>query len=223
MRPWAQALADAGLSVSLPRLPGHGTRWQDLSDTRWPDWYGELERSFDALREHCRLVFVAGLSMGGTLSLRLAQQRGADVAGLLLVNPSLLSENRLVPLLPVLSRVVRSYKSIGGDIKMPTTHEASYDRTPLRALDSLRQLWALTRADLQRITQPLVLFHSRVDHVVEPLNSRILLDQIKSKDVTEHILEDSYHVATLDYDAPKIFAESVTWVAAHADVPAGRS
>ena len=72
LRPWAEHLAAAGLTVRLPRLPGHGTRWQDLNDTRWPDWYGEVERAFDELRDHCRQVFGMGLSMGGTLVIRLA-------------------------------------------------------------------------------------------------------------------------------------------------------
>ena len=30
LRPWADTLAAAGLTVSLPRLPGHGTTWQDI-------------------------------------------------------------------------------------------------------------------------------------------------------------------------------------------------
>ena len=38
-------------------------------------------------------VFVAGLSMGGTLATRLAQVRPHDVAGLLLVNPALLTQH----------------------------------------------------------------------------------------------------------------------------------
>ena len=76
LRPWAEHLAAAGFTVRLPRLPGHGTRWQDLNATRWPDWYGEIERAFDALRGRCDQVFAGGLSMGGTLVLRLAEQRG---------------------------------------------------------------------------------------------------------------------------------------------------
>jgi carboxylesterase len=223
MRPWAEHLAAAGLSVSLPRLPGHGTRWQDLNATRWQDWYGELERSFDRLAKHCRLVYLAGLSMGGTLTIRLAEQRGTDVAGLIVVNPSLMTQRRGASLLPVISRVVPAFKAIGGDIKKPTEHEASYDRTPLRAAASLAQLWRLTRGDLSRVTQPILLFRSRVDHVVEPVNSQILLAGISSVDVTEQVLQDSYHVATLDNDAELIFTGSTSWITEHADVPAGAS
>src|SRR6058998_3525721 len=81
MRPWAEALAAAGMTVRLPRLPGHGTRWQDANKVHWQDWYDELERAFDDVRSRCEQTFVLGLSMGGTLALRLAQQRGDDVTG----------------------------------------------------------------------------------------------------------------------------------------------
>ena len=49
VRPWAQALADDGLTVRLPLLPGHGTRWQDLNDTRWTDWFATAEASYEDL------------------------------------------------------------------------------------------------------------------------------------------------------------------------------
>jgi hypothetical protein len=47
---------------------------------------------------------------------------------------------------------------------------------------------------------------------VEPINSTILLGGVSSTDTTEVLLEDSYHVATLDNDAPRIFAGSVDWI-----------
>lgn len=221
LRPWAEHLAAAGLTVRLPRLPGHGTRWQDLNDTRWPDWYGEVERSFDDLRGRCRQVFGMGLSMGGTLVTRLAEQRPAEVAGLVLVNPSLGSERKDVKYaLPLLHRVVPSLAGIGSDIRKPGMTELAYGRTPLRAMHSLSRLWPLVVADLGRVTAPVLLYRSRVDHVVEPMSGRLLREGAASTEVTEVILEDSYHVATLDHDAPTIFAGSLEFVRAHTSAPA---
>jgi carboxylesterase len=159
---------------------------------------------------------VAGLSMGGTLVLRLAEQRAAEVAGLVLVNPSLATDRWDVKLaLPVLHRVVPSLKGIASDIKKPGSTEQAYDRTPLRALHSLSRLWALTRADLGRITAPILLYRSQTDHVVEPLSGRLLAAGCRPGTVDERILADSYHVATLDNDAPTIFAGSVAWIREH--------
>src|SRR3954466_16284218 len=88
LRPWGEYLAGARMTVALPRLPGHGTTWQEMNRTRWEDWYAELDKNFVDLRGRCDEVFVAGLSLGGSMALRLAEVHGADVRGLILVNPS---------------------------------------------------------------------------------------------------------------------------------------
>lgn len=218
MRPWGEYLAEHGLTVVGPRLPGHGTRWQEMNLTRWQDWYGEAERGFDRLRSACEQVFVMGLSMGGTLALRLAEERGDDVAGVVTVNPSLLTLRRDAKLLPLLANVVPSIKAIGDDIKKPGVTEHAYDRTPLRAAVSLAHLWKVTAADLGKVTQPLLTFRSAEDHIVEAANGRLLLSAVGSDDVREVVLEDSYHVATLDHDAELIFRESLEFVRARATV-----
>jgi carboxylesterase len=212
MRPWGQALAAAGLTVALPRLPGHGTRWQDANMTTFADWYACIEREFLALRERCDQVFVMGLSMGGTLSLRLAELHGRDVAGLVVVNPSVIGLDPRLRVLPVLHRVLPSLGGIASDIKKPGVTELAYDRVPLRALASLVKAWGVVRADLPQVTQPLLLLRSLDDHVVEPESSRLVLARVSSTEVTEIVLHDSFHVATLDNDAPRIISESLAFV-----------
>lgn len=214
MRPWAQHLHLLGLSVSVPRLPGHGSTWQELNATPWKDWYGEAERAFVALRESCDTVFVAGLSMGGCLALRLAEEQPTEVAGLLLVNPAVASADRRLLATPVLKRLVASAKGITSDISKAGVLEDGYDRVPLRALDSMRSMWRLTAANLGAVTCPVLLFRSAVDHVVDPTSSRLIRHKVSSADVTELVLDDSFHVATLDNDAERIFTESAAFIAA---------
>lgn len=217
VRPWGQHLAEGGLTVACPRLPGHGTRWQELNLTRWPDWYAEVGRTFDRLLSRCESVFVLGLSMGGTLALRLAEERSGSVAGVVLVNASLGSTDRRMAALPLVSRVLPSMPGVGGDIRRPEVDEQAYDRVPLRALHSLTRLWALTRADLGRITAPVLAFRSTVDHVVEPLSGRLLMRGVAPGLVEERLLLDSYHVATLDNDAQQVFDGSLDFVRRVAD------
>ena len=213
MRPWGEHLAAAGFAVRCPLLPGHGTRWQDANVSTHDQWTTSVGEAFDTLAADCDRVFVAGLSMGGTLATRLAEMRSDDVAGLLLVNPSLLSRRVDVNyLLPMLARVTGSRPPIASDIKKPGVTELAYPKLPTRALVQLTKLWALTRADLGKVTMPVIVFHSVVDHVVEPVNSEILLAGVGTADKTEVLLHDSYHVATLDNDAPKIFEGSVEWI-----------
>ena len=208
MTPWAKHLAADGFRVSVPRLPGHGTSWQDMNTTGWHDWYAETSRALDALLAHGEPVFVAGLSMGGGLALRLAEERPGDVAGLMLVNPSVLDPDKRLIATPLLKRVLASVAGIKSDIKKPDVTEEGYDRVPLKALDSLRDLWKHTRADLSKVTCPIVVFRSAVDHVVPAVSSQTVIQQVASADVSEHVLANSYHVAVLDNDAPRIFSRS---------------
>ena len=212
MKPWGRALANEGWTVRVPRLPGHGTRWQEMNLTRWQDWYAEAERNYRELRDSCERVFVMGLSMGGTLTLRLAEQHGDDISGIVLVNASVQTERKDRYLLPIMSRFVGGFPGISNDIAKPGVDEGAYDKTPLKAAHSLTDLWAVTKADIARVTQPVLLFRSKADHVVEPSNAAFILSHITSADVTEVVLERSYHVATLDYDAEVIEQGSIAFV-----------
>jgi esterase/lipase len=214
MRPWGEFLAAEGFAVRGPRLPGHGTSWQDCNTTTEEDWLAEVHRSFDLLAGDCDCVVVAGLSMGGTLAIRFAEQRPGDLAGLVLVNPSLMTLRFDAKLLPLLARLTPSWRPIGNDIKKPGVDELAYPKLPTRAMVALRRLWAVTRPDLATITAPVLVFRSVEDHVVEPASAEALRAGVSSTDVSEILLEDSYHVATLDNDAERIFTESAAWIRA---------
>lgn len=212
LRPWAEHFAEHGLTVSLPLLPGHGTRWQDLRVTGWQDWYAEVDRELRLLRDRCARVFVAGLSMGGALALRLAARHGDAVSGVMVVNPANKVHGPSAHALPVARHLIPTTKGIASDIADPSVTELGYDRVPLHAAHSLRTFLRLLDGELPQVTQPLLLLRSPQDHVVPPADSARILGRVSSLDVTEILLEQSYHVATLDYDAERIFQESTAFI-----------
>jgi carboxylesterase len=218
LRPWAEYLAGAGLSVSLPRLPGHGTTWQEMGRTRWEDWFAEVNRAFEELRTWSDEIFVMGLSMGGCLALRLAELHGAAVRGLVLVNPSITADTRLFMLAPLLKLFVPSLKGIASDIKKEQASELGYDRVPVRAAATLPGLWSVTREHLGDLTQPVLAYRSTTDHVVGPASLNLLRAALPAGQLEVRELADSYHVATLDNDAEVIFTGSLEFVRAHSGV-----
>ena len=207
---WARHLEAAGFQVLLPRLPGHGTSWQECNQTEWTDWYACAEEAFTVLKARCQQVFLAGLSMGAALSLRLAEQHGTAVSGLVLVNPTINISDPRMRALPIL-RLLPSLGGIVNDIAKPGQDEWGYHRLPLRALYSQTFLWADVRRNLDRVDQPLLVYRSIHDHVVDPSSVRLIKDGVRSSDQTYIELERSYHVATLDYDAEDIFDGSVAF------------
>ncbi|RYP85684.1 alpha/beta fold hydrolase [Nocardioides guangzhouensis] len=221
IRPWAEFLATRGYAVDVPLLPGHGTRWQDLNRTTWREWYDEAERGLDRLLVDNHRVVVGGLSMGAALALMLAAKRGPDVAGVISVNVSVDNRDWRRHLLPVLRRVTKSFPGIVDDIKKPGQTELGYDRLPLDASASLLDFYRALQPLLPQVTQPLLILCSSEDHVADPGSHRAVLESVSSIDVIEKVLPDSYHVATLDNDAPTIFEESVAFVHAttHAQHP----
>jgi carboxylesterase len=214
LRPWAEAVAAAGHTVSLPRLPGHGTDWREMSRTRWEDWYGELSRAFDDLRPKARVLIVAGLSMGGGLALQLAADRGdgaGGVDGLVLVNPAVRVDDRRLVALPLLKWVLPFLPPVGNDVAKPGVVEDAYDRIPPHALASMLAGYRGVKAALPRVTQPLLLFRSPQDHVVPATSSADVLAGVSSKDVEEVLCENSFHVATIDNDAQRIFDGTIAF------------
>lgn len=235
MQSWAQQLADVGYSVRLPRLPGHGTSWQDLNTTRWADWYSEVRKAYDELAENCDTIFACGLSMGGTLVTKLAEDLAGSassgsassgsapsdlisprLAGVILVNPAYGTLRRDAWLAKYVAWAIPSRPGIGNDIKKSGVIENGYNRTPLKAVVSMMQLWKLVVADLAKITVPILFFHSTEDHVVDELSGKLLHAGATSTTVTEVPLTNSYHVATMDNDAELIFAQTDAFICKHA-------
>ena len=217
LREWATRTAEAGYRVAVPRLPGHGTSWRELEITDGRDWYAAAERAFLDLRAVCPVVFVAGLSMGGALALRLAEQYAADVRGLILVNPALTGNPQLA-LVPLAKHLIRTTDSMGSGINKPDVTEHTYPRTPLKAVHAMMRLWGDVRARLDLVYCPILLFRSEVDHVVPGSSREIVLRQVSSEEITEVVLSDSDHVAPLDNDADLIVAGTLDFLAKH-DTP----
>ena len=206
VRPWAQYLADAGHTVIAPRLPGHGTRWQDLNLTTWTDWYTEAERSVAWLGRHATSIVAMGISTGATMALRLAEEHDV-IRGVVGVNPIIQTERRDRRYLTSLYSVLGSLPNLNDDIKRPGVSEHAYDRVPLRAAYSLTRMWAATKSDIDQVRVPVLLYRSADDHVAEPSNTVWLMANLETER-EEVLLQDSFHVATLDNDAHTIFTGS---------------
>jgi carboxylesterase len=204
MRPLADAIAQAGFAVSLPVLPGHATSPEDLAERHFADFVAAVRAAYDELSSRCEAVVVVGLSMGGTLALQLATT-GVELAGVVVINPF---AEPPAPAFPALLRGAlqagSSYiPSIGSDVAMSGAESSGYDRTPIAPMLSLVEALSDLAPRLSSISTPVLLFSSRVDHVVPPSHGDYLAASL-SAPLERIMLERSYHVATLDYDADLI-------------------
>jgi carboxylesterase len=212
MLPLGQGLAAAGFTVAGPRLPGHGTTVKDMGTRKWQEWTGEAEKGLDELLGRCDRVFVTGLSMGGTITCYLGERYAEKVAGLMPINAAVSKLNPLLPLTPIAKYVLKTIPGVGSDIKDPATKESCYDKVPVAAAAELYQLMKTTRAKMASIKAPILIFSSREDHVVDTSNGPFILEHVSSTDKEQVWLENSYHVATLDYDKQLIIDRCVEFI-----------
>ena len=208
----ALRLVDAGYTVALPLLAGHGLTPGAMERSTWEEWTADVERAFAWLRERTDQIFVLGLSMGGTLALWLAE-RHPEVAGLITANAIVRHPRERLMLIAGRVGLPRWAKAIGNDTKMPGVDEMAYDRIPTRSTRQLALLLAAVRGDLSLVRCPALIFSSEVDHVVPPWNQREICAAIGSTDKTLIELENSYHVATMDGDKELIFARTLEFLA----------
>ncbi len=210
MRGLAEVFANAGFSVELPRLPGHGSTVEDLIPTRWSDWLGAALQTYDDLAARVGKVVVAGLSMGGTLTTAIGLDR-PETAGLILINPA------VEPMAPEVLGLIRQMgeasevmPAIGDDIAKPGVTEGGNDATPIQALLSMAEAGNVLAPRLGELSMPVLLLNSPQDHVVAPSAPEFFVAHVTTS-VERVILERSFHVATLDYDAPLIEASSLAF------------
>ena len=211
LRPMGEWLAAHGVSVAGPRLPGHGTDdWHDLASADWIDWEREALAGADDLGSRCRATILVGLSMGGGLALHLAAMQPARFAGVVAINPYVRDPRLLAA--PVLKFARPSVRGVGNDIAKPGQDEICNERLPTATLASLSSFLRTVERELPRVTAPLLLFSSAEDHTVDPANSRLVAARAGSahKDLVR--LARSFHVATLDHDAPGIFERTLAFI-----------
>ena len=212
MRPWAEFLNSRGIEVRVPRIPGHGRRWQDLNRVKWQSWPDRAEQDLLELMKSCSRVFIFGLSMGGANTLHIAAKYSDRLKGIILVNPMIHIPDPTIRFIDVIKYVTPKRPSVGDDIKKPGVTEWGYDALPMKGVAQLHRFLKATRAMLNQVTTPVLLFHSVEDHVLPVSNTEIIFEEIASKDKTRIELANSYHVATLDYDAETIFENSLQFI-----------
>jgi len=195
----ANFLVTKDINVSLPLLPGHGTKAEDLFECGWHDWAREVDAAYTNLTHECDEVFVCGLSMGGTLALHLAAQR--PVSGVVALAAPIIFPRWQQIAVRYLKYVVKYRHKKDGEDVCETAARASLDsyrKYPYCAVEELFRLTNQVRHELSRISVPVLSIHSRQDHTIDFSNAEMILQGVSSSDRQKVTLRQSYHIITVD-------------------------
>ena len=215
-RPMGLYLAERGLTVRCPLLPGHGTQPEDLTRISWQEWADAVESALRDLQRQCDTVFVGGLSLGSLLTLWLGLEH-PDIAGLIPMAPAIRVQTRLMPLALGL-RYLLKYNPLGpmgdDDLGDPLAVERgwSYDKLPLWGASEVYLLQQKVRQVLPQIHQPILIVQGRRDAHLHPQAAEEVYDGVASTDRTLVWLEHSGHNLLIDGERESLWALSYDWM-----------
>ncbi|HZG71464.1 MAG TPA: alpha/beta fold hydrolase [Chondromyces sp.] len=203
-----EELAKRGFTILAPRLKGHGTHYYDMEKCTHEDWFESLEQGFQFLKQRGKRIFVMGQSMGGTLTLKLAAQY-KEIEGIILINSAL-----SIPSLEYLKaeQGPRFIPEGAPDIKAKDVFEITYPKVPLKAVHEIQELMEQAPAVFPKVTCPALLIKSAIDHVVPPESTDRIFKTIGSKQKELLVLENSYHVASMDNDKEEIVRQASEFI-----------
>jgi len=192
-----QFLETLNIASFAVQLAGHGTTPKELKKTCWIDWYNSVENGLALVKSwNPTYLFVAGLSMGGALSVLLASEKhGID--GLILLAPALRIDGVLPKLVPILKYVLRDR-----DVDVIKAQEqydvkrTKYAQEPVSAYHELFKLQKRARKSMIKITLPTLIIQGTNDRTINPVNGKIVYEGISSEIKELHMIDGAEHVIT---------------------------
>ena len=234
MRLLGKGLHRAGFTVYGMQLAGHCGDEKDLLQTSWKDWYASVERAAEKLQARVDHFFVAGLSMGAVLALKLAADHPDKVAGVGVYGPTFTYDGWGIPgyakrwgfLLHAFkklnlfqNRVFNEHPPYGlKDERLRATVAASMQSgdsaaaglagNPWASLTEMLELSAKTKRQLRQVTAPCLVMHAEEDDIADIKNS-LLVQKRVSGPVEMVVLRDSYHMITIDRERRTVVNKSI--------------
>jgi len=210
----AEKLHKAGFTVLVPRLPGHGTCGDDFAHSGARDWCRRAVDAYADLQGMCELVYVAGLSMGGLLTLYLSSFFTPE--RIALAAPAVTNTNSFIKLTPLLRFFVQ--KTWKKEFQEDTEDEDRkyfareyWSWSWISQAAEVRKMQRLVRGLLYKVTAPCLTIVSKKDPTV-PLEAGEIVDSgISSAKKENIVLENSPHVLVNGPDRELVADSILRW------------
>lgn len=240
MRMTAKGLNKAGYRVHCCQLAGHCGTEEDLLATNWQDWLSSVRAAYAALQAQCDQVFVGGLSMGAMLSLHLAAEN-PEIAGVLCFAPTLWYDGFSLPWTRIFLRPLiwtwagqkyrfvehepyglkdeRIRAAVVKSLLSGNSAEAGLLGTPSQSLQQFWKMIDAIRPKLKDIKLPVFIAHARQDDIASLKNAIHLQNNLGGL-VETLVLDDSYHLVTIDRQRHIVIDRAISFISFAASLKA---
>ncbi len=215
MRLLGEHLRDQGFTVMGINLPGHAQSMEAMGKTGWQDWLRAAKEGVMRLREICQYVSVSGLSMGGVLTLMLAEQM--DLTAAAPISAPMGVQNRWMPLAGVAWPFVRTIEWTADPERahmLDSRYDLGYTGFPTRCAADLNYLIKQTRRDLHAVVCPVLAVQSHADETIAPASADIIMSGVSSRKKRTLWLDEVPHVCTISQEHGRIAEHVGAWLRA---------
>lgn len=195
-------------TVAVPLLSGHGITPDTLNASKWSEWAETARTEYIKLDLEYDEVFVVGMSMGGSLALYLATEFSPK-ALVCIGTPVVLKKRTLF------AYFLQFFKRYWDDSSGPDVADKEaaklvvrLDKVPIKALLELHRFLSHLRSRLHLVKAPLLLCHSKNDHVIRYHNMESIQKRVSSNHIEMETYTRSFHIIPLDYDRQDLYRRS---------------
>jgi carboxylesterase len=211
----AQRLIDAGWTVSVPLLPGHGRTLAAFHASSAVEWMRHAEAEFDTLAERYTCVVVCGQSMGAALALELAATRNVRAIALLApyvaVPRGVRAAAKVWPLIQALRPVLPTRDARSIHDPHARAQSLAYGYTTARLLAELATIVRCARGRLADVHVPTLIVHSREDNRIPAAEVQRAAARIDYPVKALHWVSGCGHVVAADYCGDAVATLVVDW------------
>jgi carboxylesterase len=237
-----RVLHKAGYTVICNTLPHHCATLNELKKVSWQEIFDACVNDLNFLKKEYRCIFVGGISMGALMAIHLAYKFPADITGIIALSPTLFYDGWaihkgqvLMPLvwhLPFLRNMINIKEDWPYGLKDETLREnihrvyakaiknkSNGDRVlfgspffPLACLYQHTLFTKIVKKEIPSVKTPILIIHAKEDDMTSIKNANYIFRNIASSKKSLVILEDSYHMITIDREKDKVAQETINFL-----------
>ncbi len=208
-----KSLNEKGFTVKGINLLGHGTILTNMKGVTWPLWLTQVEEEYIALKEQCSYVSVGGLSMGGVLTLALAEKH--PLTAMITYSAPMAVKNPMAKWAKAFSRVYPITKWRTPKERAFTLlpeYDLGYEGFPTESVGELLGLITHTKENLSKITSPLLVFQSHGDQTITKSSAEEIIKGVNSRKKEVVWFDDIPHVITISKAWEEIAGKSAAFL-----------